>query len=296
LTLILLYSIDSSNLQASAAALQAKYPEIYTLYFNKILPVVNSADSLHLNIVQLLINNPSYKALAKDCDSVLGDLSTQKEEINTAFKYYNHYFPERSIPKVFFFTEEFSYNVVTDSALLGIGKHMFLGKEYKYYASFDYPLFLLERFKPEYMAPVAIKGYLKSEFPFEEGDKSMLQRMIYEGKILYMMDALFPNLNDTLKIEYTQAQMDWCNTFEADIWGNFLENKLLYNKDIFEWGKYINEAPFTPGLENDSAPRLGIYSGWQVVRRYMKEHSEVSLDSLMKTPNHVVLFESGYRP
>jgi hypothetical protein len=45
-----LFSIDSSNLQASAAALQAKYPEIYTLYFNKILPVVNSADSLHLNI------------------------------------------------------------------------------------------------------------------------------------------------------------------------------------------------------------------------------------------------------
>ena len=63
--------------------------------------------------------------------------------------------------------------------------------------------------------------------------------------------------------------------------------------------KYLTEAPFTPGIgeKNESAPKLGIYIGWQIVKKYMKKNEDVSLQDLMKNANYQeILTRSKYKP
>ena len=58
----------------------------------------------------------------------------------------------------------------------------------------------------------------------------------------------------------------------------FLEENLLYESDYPKIQKYLNPAPFTPGLgeKNESAPKLAVWTGWQIVRQYMEKHPEVT--------------------
>ncbi|NOR88304.1 MAG: hypothetical protein GQ527_11915 [Bacteroidales bacterium] len=60
--------------------------------------------------------------------------------------------------------------------------------------------------------------------------------------------------------------------------------------------KFINDAPFTAVLGDDSAPRTGIWLGYQIVYSYMK-NSEVDLMDLLKnTDAQQILQQSSYKP
>jgi hypothetical protein len=63
--------------------------------------------------------------------------------------------------------------------------------------------------------------------------------------------------------------------------------------------KYLAEAPFTPGVgeNSSSAPKLGIWTGWQIVRKYMEKNPEISLQQLMlEKDSQKILTDSNYKP
>ena len=113
------------------------------------------------------------------------------------------------------------------------------------------------------------------------------------------MDAVMPEISDTLKIGYTKEQLNWCKEYESGIWAYFIENNLLYESDYLKIQKYLAEAPFTPGIgeKSNSAPKLGIWTGWQIVKKYMNKNPELSLQHLMLEENaQKILTESKYKP
>ena len=159
---------------------------------------------------------------------------------------------------------------------VGIGLDLFLGADSRFYPALieNYPHYVSRRFTPDNIAPRVAEGIAREDmFPENDDDKSLLAKMIYNGKIMYFMDEVLPDVADTTKIGYTgkQAIKQWCKDFEPMIWGYFLEQNLLYESDYQKIQMYVSEAPFTPGLgeKNESAPKLGIWTGWQIVRQYM---------------------------
>lgn len=100
---------------------------------------------------------------------------------------------------------------------------------------------------------------------------------------------------DSLKIGYTSQQMEWANQYEGEIWSWFLEEDLLYSNDFQRIQKYFTEAPFTPelGEHNSSAPKLGTYIGWQIVKKYMDKHPELTLIDLLKEGNAQKILEGS---
>ena len=62
---------------------------------------------------------------------------------------------------------------------------------------------------------------------------------------------------------------------------------------------YLTDGPFTPGLgdKSESAPKLGIWIGWQMVKKYMVENPDVTLQKLMAdTDAQKILTKSKYKP
>ena len=73
----------------------------------------------------------------------------------------------------------------------------------------------------------------------------------------------------------------------------------MYETDYPKIQEYLSVAPFTPGVgeKNESAPKLGIWTGWQIVRKYMEKHPEVTLAQLMANNDaQKILNDSKYRP
>jgi hypothetical protein len=164
----------------------------------------------------------------------------------------------------------------------------------------SFPHYISRRFTPDNIAPRVVEGIAREDmFPENEQDNSLLSKMVYNGKILYFMDKTLPDVADSTKIGYTAQQLKWCEDFKGNIWGFFLEENLLYETDYQKIQKYLTEAPFTPGLgdKNESAPKLAVWTGWQIVKQYMDKHPNVTLPQLMTDRDaQKILNESKYRP
>ncbi|MFP5080615.1 gliding motility lipoprotein GldB [Pedobacter sp. JCM 36344] len=280
--------------------LKKKYGTFYRDYITRIVGDGNYSGP---QILSTLYKDKAYTDLNNEASSVFPNMKNIESDLAQAFKYIKYYYPKSKTPKFISFISGFAVQTPIGDDYLGIGLDMFLGKKSKFYRGIvkSIPVYISRRFSPEYVVPRLTETFAREElFSERDEDRTLISKMIHNGKILYFMDQVLSEaLPDSLKIGYTSKQLEWCKTYEADIWGFFLENNLLFETDYQKIQVYLSEGPFTPGLgdKNQSAPKLGIWMGWQIVRKYMEENKEVTLQQLMaETDEEFILNRSKYKP
>ncbi|MDQ7947812.1 MAG: gliding motility lipoprotein GldB [Pedobacter sp.] len=254
-------------------------------------------------VLALLYKDQAYTDLNAEVDSVFPSLGPLEKDLTQTFKYIRYYYPKAKVPQFISTLTGFAYQITTGDKYMGIGLDMFLGRNSKFYGAIveSVPLYQSRRFEPQYIVPRVTEVYAREElFKERDEDRSMLSKMIYNGKILYFMDLILPEgTADTLKIGYTGPQMAWCQQYEGNIWAYFLESELLYQTDYPKFQVYLTDGPFTPqlGENRSSAPKLGVWIGWQIVRKYMEQNPNITLQQLMaETDAQKILTRSKYKP
>lgn len=297
-----LSALAPSQVSVKAPLLKQKYGHFYGDFMESILGVGPVTDTAYYQQLRAVLNNPDYKELASEVSRTFPDLQDQQDELTDAFKHILYYYPETKPPRLISFFSGFSIQTPVGNDYIGIGLDMFLGRQSKFYPALvqSIPQYISRRFTKENITPRVVEGFIREDmFPGNDADRSLLSKMIYNGKILYMMDAVMPKIADSLKVGYTSGQIEWAQTYEPEVWAYFLQNNLLYETDYIKFQKYLTDAPFTPGIGGDSksAPKLGVYTGWQIVKKYMERNPEVSLQELMKEIDpQKILNESKYKP
>jgi gliding motility-associated lipoprotein GldB len=285
-----------------AAILQKKYGPFYQDFIERTLQAGSIQDTAYFGTLKQVFAGKAYTDLKKEVDAVYPDLKKQEAELTDAFKHIKYFYPEKKLPKVYAYFSGFQAQTSIGDDYFAIGLDMFLGANSKFYPALvqTFPHYVSCRFTPDNITPRVIEGIAREDmFPEDEKDKTLLAKMVYNGKIMYFMDQILPDVPDSTKIGYTGKQLQWCDDFKQDIWAYFLEENLLYNADYLKIQKYLTEAPFTPGLgeKNESAPKLAVWTGWQIIRAYMDKHPEVTLQKLMTDSDaQKILNESKYRP
>jgi len=295
-----LFAGRKKGLKETDSILNKQYGVFYDDFMHR---MVGTKEYTNEAILTSLYSDPAYSDLTKEVDSVFQTLKSQEKDLTETFKYIKYYYPHVEVPRFISFVSGFAYQTPIGDHYIGIGLDMFLGKGSKFYRGIveNVPLYISRRFTPENIVPRVTETFAHEDLFVEpDADRSLLSKMIFQGKILYFMDQVLPDkVADSVKIGYTRAQLDWCQNFEGDIWAYFLENKFLYNTDYQKIQVFLSEGPFTPGLgENrDSAPKLGVWMGWQIVRKYMLENPSVTLQQLMDEKDaQKILTKSKYKP
>jgi gliding motility-associated lipoprotein GldB len=295
-----LYLAKNKNVIQTDQLLQKKYGLFYDDFIHRMVgnPSLNAPE-----VLSSLYKDQAYTDLTHEIDSVYPTLKTVENNLSESFKYIKYYYPKAKIPRFISVLTGFAYQITTGDDYMSIGLDMFLGRNSKFYGAIvqSIPMYQSRRFEPQYIVPRVTEVYAREElFKERDEDQSLLSKMIYNGKILYFMDQVLPETTaDTLKIGYTSQQITWCQQFESNIWGYFLENELLYETDYPKIQVYLTDGPFTPqlGEKRSSAPKLGVWIGWQIVRKYMIENPNVTLQQLMQeTDAQKILMGSKYKP
>ncbi|SFB81240.1 hypothetical protein SAMN05421747_101267 [Parapedobacter composti] len=278
------------------------YGFFYVDYMKHMLEAGSPGDSVQLAaVLKEVIATDDYKALKSSVYATFPDLAVQEAGLTDAFRHLKYYFPDIDVPRFIAFFSGFAVQTPIGQDYIGIGLDMFLGADAGFYPALreSIPHYISRRFTPENIVPRVVEGFIREElYPQDELDVSLLQHMIYHGKVLHIMDRVMPDMADSLKIGYTSQQWEWANRFERDIWAWFLQEKLLYEADYNRIQKYLGEAPFTPelGERNESAPKLGVFIGWNIVNKYMDRHPETTLQQLLTIADaQTVLDGSRYR-
>ena len=246
------------------------------------------------------ITDPFIKEVYVDTKQVWQNLSNAEKQLSEAFRYFRYYFPEHPMPMFYSYISglDFEYPVKYYDGNIIIGLDMFLGKEHENYEKMGIPIFKRIKFIPEAMPVEVMRIVVEKMFAPQLGNvESLLDFMIAEGKKHYFLDCMYPQLEDSLKMSYTNEQINWAFENEKNVWVYFLENDLLYESDRKTIQKFIGSAPFTAPLSRESAPRIGAFTGWKIVRNYMEKNPEVTLSELLNEDDAVkILRLSEYRP
>ncbi len=67
----------------------------------------------------------------------------------------------------------------------------------------------------------------------------MLEKMISNGKHLYFVDAMLPDVPDYIKIGYPPEKLEWCIANESNIWAFIIQNELLYSGEAGTLRKFL---------------------------------------------------------
>jgi gliding motility-associated lipoprotein GldB len=282
---------------ADVSMLRGKYGEFFDLFCENMIRIGNESDSAIAAGLTMYIRDPEVLNVQTQVDSVFKDTRILEQDLEKMLRHLKYYFPEKPEPAVVTYNAVFNYAVVTTDSVMGIGLDMFLGEQEESYSRIGLPRYIFQRFTPAYIVPSCAKGWFQSEYDPSHVKGDLISQMIYQGKMLYFTQSVIPEIADTLNTGYTSSQLKWCEGNESDIWAFFIDKKLLFNTDPSEYVKYINDGPTTSGFPPESPGKIGSWIGLQIVNKYMEEHPQVTLDSLLKTSDALKILEhSKYKP
>lgn len=243
------------------------------------------------------INDPIFKELNIEVGKQFPDNSKFEDDIEMMVSRVKHYFPEEKKPRVITLVNEvlIDKKAFYTNDLILISLDTYLGKNHKFYEPFaEYQKANLEphQILPDLVTNFAFRKIVPSQ------DKSLISEMIYFGKLHYLKDLLLPEVPNYQKIGYTEMQEKFCLENEAQMWSYLVNEKLLYDNNIKNYQRFIEDGPFTKfylDIDRESPGRTGQWLGWQIVKSYM-ENNDVSLDQLLKTEPSIIFKNSGYKP
>ena len=289
------FSLDTLNLEASLQTLEEKYPVFYPFFISQIMGFAKEGDSAILNNVRTFLSNQAIQELYKTCTKQFLDLLPIEKELGDAFGRFKYYFPDQSLPEVYSIISEFGNAAFTvEASIVGIGLDLYLGKDYRYYNSVGFPFYMIRRLEKNYIVSNTIQVMLSNLL--ELSPKNLLDEMIYYGKVFYFMDLILPEVQDSIKIGYTAAQLDWCEKNDIEIWTFFIKQNLLFSSDVMLYGKYVREGPSSSGMPPESPGNIGSWVGWQIVRKYMENNPETTIPELIVLKGQDLLNRSRYKP
>ncbi|NRD19398.1 gliding motility lipoprotein GldB [Winogradskyella eckloniae] len=235
--------------------------------------------------------------LLSEVQTKFPNVKETKEELTGLFQHLKYYDKTFKTPRVITLTNDVAYRdktFVNDSIVL-IALDNYLGASHEFYQNI--PMYIAANMKKDQIVSDVANGYAL-KYMFQSKRSTLLDEMIYFGKLLYFKDVCIPFKSDAEKIGYSEEQLQWAEANESQIWSYFVEKEFLYSTNSKLPSRFIGDAPFTKfGLEldNDSPGRLGQYLGWQIVKAYA-EKTEVDVLQLMQTEPEEIFRKAKFKP
>ncbi|MFB6319176.1 hypothetical protein [Saccharicrinis sp. FJH54] len=288
---------DTVYTKVKIDSLQARYSGFFQLYTSRVIKIGVPGEKNFELYFNRYITDTVYCQVYDSVEQRFSTTQLYDNVIRNGFKRYHFFFPEQNIPDIYYMISGFNESVVVSDNILAISLEDYLGINHSFYKWLSIYEYIRNNMYPDKIPSDALWAWLQSEYPYQSTEQTLLSRMIYDGKILFVLKQLLPDEPTQRILGYTQQQLQWCKLNEKAMWSYIIENKHLFSKDLLTIKKYTDPAPFTQYFGNESAPRAGAFIGYQIVTAFMENNKDISLSGLLNlTDSQDILGKSGFRP
>jgi hypothetical protein len=254
--------------------------ELYEFYVHEMLHSGSVFDDSIGDYLYYFVSDSTMKMAFQDVDARFGNFESKKEGLTDMFKHLKYHLPTALLPeKVIVYNSAFNYGVISTNNQIGLGLDMYLGQHNQIISQLGFPIYMKEKMMEDYMLVDIAHSWLATNVMVDPGN-TFLSKMIYYGKLRYLIDAMLPETPDYLKIRYTEEEYDFSLASEDDIWQFLLDMNWVYSTDMKVGLRFFEEAPTTVGIEG-SPGRIGQFMGWRMVQQYMESNSELTVQELL---------------
>lgn len=263
----------------------------YELGYCLHLPEVSGAETYQR--VKLFVNDSYVVELEKEIEKTFPskELGLVSSEVKEGFKRLKYHFPDQQLPKsVVYMNTLYASNVFCTEKEIGVGLERYLGadsKSIKALPEHEFYSWIKDAMDKKFLTRDVFAGWVSTHF-MEEPKGTLIEQMIYWGKIIYITEAALPNIDKNLIMRYEPEDLVWAKDNELAFWEYLVNEKLLFKTEELNIINMLKEGPFTPGLPEKGPDRLGQYLGWQMVKQYV-EGKGIPLKDLIDTPYNDIL-------
>lgn len=230
------------------------------------------------------------------------DIAKLNSDLTGLFSHIKYYFPEFKTPQVYLFSSVLSGIMEPvfyrdDVNMLFIDITGFMGENNPNYKGLEQ--YFQTSMNPQNIVPKVSEVFANYFVQPNHNHQKFIDELIYNGKIMTLQDAFLPYFPDYLKMHYSQKQYEWAKQNEVNIWNYFVENNLIFSDDLRLKERFINPGPFSKfytEIDNESSPRVGIFTGWQITRKFFQQNPETKLTDFLKMNAQDIFNQSNYKP
>ncbi|KAA5532606.1 hypothetical protein F0919_17645 [Taibaiella lutea] len=292
--------LNPKDIAPGLQQLKAKYPEFADFYLDSLIGFGYHGNyAQDIPMMDSFLLQKDYRSLLDTVNLAFPDTKKYDEWLKKSFKYLAYYDSTFDIPEhVYYFVSGLSgipAELQSDKNV-GIGLDYYLGRDFVPYAQIGIPAYATVRFTDVNIPIWLGRAIYGDKYPFSPDDKDLLDLIIQRGKELYFLEKFAPYLDEEVKFGFTKEQLDWCKKNESMIYNFFIQNNLLFDKNLQKTLRYVNDGPSSAGMPPESPGNTGSYIGWMIVKKYVERNS-VSMHELLETKDaQKILDGSKYKP
>jgi len=297
-----LFDTTAASFTVYLQQLQNGAPAFTGYYLNEIL---NADPKWPADSTARYVNGfvKAYRSVYDSAEKLFRDFSKYENEIKHGLQFVKHYFPNYKLPEkiITYIGPADGYGDILlsgESLIIGLQHH--LGKNFSLYKTDMvqqiYPEYISNRFQPGYIIVNCMKNIVNDIAAPKETDKPLINQLVEKGKQLYLLNKFLPTTEEYKLIGYKPAQLKDCYDHEAVIWDLFVKNSLLQTTDKNIIKTYLDEGPKTQELGEGAPGNVGSFTGWQIVKKYMRNNAAITLQELIALDNETLFQAAKYKP
>jgi len=304
----LLFGLDTNKISTQFEKLRDSHKEFTDIYFEKIVPIpgYKDLDSTFYKELKFFITDSLMRDLVKLVDDEFGDMGDIKNQFDITFKNSKKIFKSNSNPKLYSFISGFAYQKfifdVNDRVGLAFGLDFFLGDKFPYKrlerGQNTFSDYFVRTYNKDHLVRNVLDMWVDDELGIPNGNRA-IDFMIKNGKKLFIIKELLPNIQDTILLQYSEEQLNWVENNEKEMWTYFIKKDFFYTTDNYKIKRLTSFSPNSQalGMPIKSPGFTGNYLGYRIVQTYMKRDVEKSIEGLIENQNaQKILEQSRFKP
>ncbi len=285
-----LFNLDTADFQSELMKVQDKYR------------VFLSGDLNNLEAVQYLkdfATDPFSVILYQKTKATFPDLKRIEPVVEDVFAHFHSYYPDIELPKKVFtcitgvHPDEPPVQIIDNQLVISLDWYL---DDEETYDMIGMPRYMsLRRNVATLAKDVAEQLYMNYLYEWRKQGQ-VIDEMMFSGRIDFFIEAMCPELPDSVLLGYSSDQWHWAVENEGQVWADIVGNRRLYDAGLDSYMMFFGDGPFTQSYSNDAPSRLGEFFGLNIIRSYFSSH-ETSLQDLMQRKDLQNIFQdSGYKP
>ena len=285
-----LFNLDTADFQHELMKIQERYR------------VFLSGDLNNLAAVKYLKDfaTDSYSiSLYQKVKTAFPDLKEVEPMVEDVFAYFHHYYPEIELPtKVFtcitgINADEPPVQIIDNQLVISLDWYL-NGDEV--YDQIGMPKYIQVRTGIATLAKdVAEQLYMNYLYEWRKQGQ-IVGEMVFYGRRNFFVEAMCPEMPDSILLGYSQEQWEWATENEGQMWADIVGSRRLYDSGLDAYMMFFGDGPFTQAYSYEAPSRLGEFFGLNIIRSYFS-NNEITLQNLMRRKDLQNIFlDSGYKP
>lgn len=285
-----LFKLDTTDFQNELKRIQGQYRPFL------------SGDLDNLDAVQYLkdfATDPFIIGLYQKAETAFPDLRQVEPIVENVLAHFHYYYPDIELPQKAFtcitgvHPDEPPVQIIDNQIVISLDWYL---DDEEVYDQIGMPRYMsLRRNVATLAKELAEQLYMNYLYEWRKQGQ-IVGEMVFYGRRNFFIEAMCPDLPDSILLGYSSDQWQWAVENEGQMWADIVGNRRLYDAGLDAYMMFFGDGPFTQAYSNDAPSRLGEFFGLNIIRSYFANH-EISLQDLMNRKDLQIIFQdSGYKP